>query len=241
MDIRIHRYCFREMTNVADHLVYTAHGNVYSISFNMENRPHITRTLRTTHATDIPKEILQEFYWEIRENYPTGFHTRNNQYADWILSCFSEIVRSSIFNIDEPLDPCGGVMINGKYLDAYVITLSLLDNPSGIEPQNCVITGDEEQRKIYFFRYFAERADFGNYKPNQVLKISPRTDLERTGIDKQHHLIFFDDIVAATIYSYDDNNQLLRSEVAIRNDIAGSDIVSTLGRFIVTSSISYSE
>ena len=241
MDIRIRGYYFREVKEISDKLVYSAHGNIYKVSFNIHNRPRITRTLRTNTYVDIPEDVLEEFYWQIWENYPSGFCSRDKKNSDWIISRFSEITEGSVFKIDEPLDACGGLMINDNYLDAYVITLSLIDNPSFIPPQECIISANFSQRKIYLFRYFAEKEDFGNYKPNQILKICYGDKLSKIGVDKKSQLVFFDDIVAVTVYSYDDYNRLTKSEVAIRNDKFGKDINSTLGTYILTGGIEYLE
>lgn len=241
MDIHVKDYCFREMTNISSHLAYISRGNVFTVTFNIHNRPHISITLKTIGAQAIPKDILEEFYWQIWQRYPAGFHTRNSKNSSWISGRFSELFAGSSFKIDEPLDPSGGMTINDTYLDAYVITLSLLDNSIGVWPQDCIIAANMKKRKIYLFRYFAEAADFGNYKPSQILRIYPPGKLARIGVDKKHHLVFFDAIVAATVYTYNEDNTLILFETAVRNDKIGNGIVSTLGDFIITSRYKYSE
>ena len=241
MNIYIKDYCFQEMTHINSHLFYTSRGNVFSVTFNIHNRPHITRIMKTIDAMSIPKDILEQLYWQVWEQYTAGFHTRNHENSSWISARFSELVAGSIFTIDDPLDPAGGITINNRYLDAYIITLSLIDKSIDFMPQECIIASNTNKRKIYLFRYFAELDDLGGYNPSQILKISSRGKLTRTGMDKKHRIASFDDIVAATVYTYNQNSSLILSETAVRNDKYGHDIVSTFGNFIITGGYQYSE
>lgn len=240
MDIRVLGYHFREMTNLSSRLVYTVNGNAFYISFNIENSPYISRTFRTIGANPIPGDILEEFLFNVMETYPAGFHSRNDKDESWLTQRFSELVSGSIFQLDEPLDACGGITVNKNYLDAYLLTLSFQDKSIKIKPEDCIVAADMTKRKMYFFRYFAESADLGQYKSNKILKIYPYRKLKKTDVDLKHHLVFFDDIVAVTIYTYDTYNNMIRSEVAVRNDIIGADVVSTLGRYIITGGYEYS-
>lgn len=236
--VQIGPYTFWEELNVTHRLTLKegreggTSFNKIEVEFDIDNNPVVnTYQLRQICKQNGDKNIeqdnvKQELEKAIKERYPLGFHSRNDQKKrNWIYNRIKDLEKRWHFKLKGEVVPYGGILIDGSYFDAYRATFLF-----GQFSQDVVIASyHSNHNQLLIFRGYITKHDDLPF----FVDPSRGTNVQKIGETWGKRITFYNDFVGLNSVTFGTRGRVVYWMTGIRDDNSGYVYVCRYGKYLV--------